>query len=327
MPSIQKIRTASERCSTIVRTFLAMARQQPPRQTAVELNALVQDCLGLLDDQLATAGVAVNTHLEVDLPKTQADPDQLKQVITNLIINAQQALAENATANREVTITSRALQSTSSDLTLELSIEDNGPGVPPTVRNRIFEPFFTTKSAEGNGVGLSLSQGLIANHQGSLTHEDRAQGGAVFVIRLPVVRAEPEEEETRGADQDQNISLGAEVLVIDDEPEVAELVCDILASRGYATKACTSSLHALDLLKSERFKAIISDMRMPGLDGEGLYHAVLEARPDMVERIAFITGDALSSHTRDFLLRSKRPYVEKPLDPKELVRMVAHVTG
>src|SRR5262249_30043200 len=148
----ERIRNASERCARIVRTFLAMARQRQAEPKPINLNSIVEMAVELLAYQLRSANIAVELDLSDDLPMVTADADQIHQVLTNLIINARQALT-GATAPK-VRIATRFIAPTRQ---AEISIADNGPGVPAQLRKRIFEPFFTTKSAgEGTGIGLSL---------------------------------------------------------------------------------------------------------------------------------------------------------------------------
>src|SRR5688572_3939929 len=175
-----KVRAAAERCGKIVQTFLAMARQRPPVRQPVNVNAVVRDALRIAGYGLRTASIAVEDALADGLPQIQADPDQLHQVVINLIVNAQQALQGQVGARR-IRVASRC-----EDDRLVIEIADNGPGVPPQVAPRIFEPFFTTKPmGSGTGVGLSLAHGILAAHGGRI-ELDEAQDGACFRITLPI---------------------------------------------------------------------------------------------------------------------------------------------
>ena len=179
----QRIQTAAERCARIVRSFLAMARQRQAERIPISLNGIVETAVELLSFQLRAADIRVELDLDADLPKIVADPDQIHQVLTNLIDNARQALM-SVTPRRVIRIATRADRK---EGMAEIAISDNGPGVPLNIRERIFEPFFTTKSTgEGTGIGLSLCLSIVRSHVGAITVADRPGGGTMFTVRLPL---------------------------------------------------------------------------------------------------------------------------------------------
>src|SRR4030095_14360176 len=178
-----KIRSAAERCARIVRTFLAMARQQQPERGAVAINDVVSAVLDMTGYTLRTSSVEVMLDLAKDVPAILADADQLHQVLLNLIINAQQALQDQA-GPRRIRITSRFDPVPNQ---IRMNVEDNGPGIPQHLRARVFEPYFTTKpTGIGTGVGLAVSYGIVDAHGGSLTVDCPAHGGSIFTIVFPV---------------------------------------------------------------------------------------------------------------------------------------------
>lgn len=174
-----KIRLAAERCSRIVQTFLAMARQQRPQASACDLNGLVETALDLTEFGLIQAGVVVERDLCADAPQAYADPDQIQQVLVNLIVNAKQALSDWDGPRR---LTVRTYHE---ENLVKLLVADTGPGVPDALRHRIFDPFFTTKpKGAGTGVGLSFSQGVVEAHGGQLVLLE-TDDGAAFELSLP----------------------------------------------------------------------------------------------------------------------------------------------
>ena len=115
---------------------------------------------------------------------------------------------------------------------IRLTVADNGPGVPPAIRSRIFEPFFTTKPVGmGTGIGLSVCHGVVTAHGGTITVDDAPGGGAVFEIRLPATTTV--EAAVPAGPAPNLIGAGGRVLVVDDEPAVAELLSDILRQRAF----------------------------------------------------------------------------------------------
>jgi C4-dicarboxylate-specific signal transduction histidine kinase len=183
-----RVRVAAERCARIVRSFLAMARQQEARRRPVAVAPLVDGALELLAHGLRSDGIEVAREIPADLPVVLGDADQLHQILTNLVTNARQAL-EHHPAPRRLRIAARA-----ADSAVEVSVADNGPGVPAGLRGRIFDPFFTTKPVgAGTGIGLAVSRGIAEAHGGSLelAAAERGVGGARFVLRLPQAGATP----------------------------------------------------------------------------------------------------------------------------------------
>lgn len=310
------IRAAAERCAKIVQTFVALARRKPPERQPVDLNEVVRAALEIASYGLRTAGVTVQTDLAPELPPLEADADQLHQVVLNLLINGQQALEAMPPPRMLVVRTVRTGPGT-----LVLEVTDNGSGVPAEIRPRIFEPFFTTKPpGTGMGVGLSFSRGIAEAHQGrlELVCADR---GATFRLTLPVGAppTAPSAEPPRGGDTTARLTA----LIVDDEPEVAATLAELLASDGHAVEVVLSGEAAQRLLAERDIDLILCDVRMPGLDGPMLFDWLQRTRPDLAARTAFVTGDALGAHAAGFVARSGRPTLEKPFTRDAVRRIMA----
>lgn len=314
----QKIRAAADRCARIVQTFLAMARQRPPRREAVDLNEIVASALDLTEYGLRADGVALRRELTSEPTALSADGDQLHQVILNLVTNAQQAMAD---LDGERILTLRT--SREGDALL-LDVIDTGPGVPGEIAARVFEPFFTTKpQGEGTGFGLPFSHGIALAHDGDLKLMDH-EGGAWFRLRLTASGADV------GAAS--GVSLAARgprarrrALVIDDEREIAESLADLLDLAGFdceiahGGRAATARLAEPDAW----FDLVLSDIRMPDLNGPAVFDWIRASRPDLVDRTAFATGDTLGADASDFLGRAGRPHIEKPVTPEALAALLS----
>ncbi len=323
-PKIQKradrIGQAANRCSRIVKTFLAMARQSEPVRSAVDLNEAIDAALEITGYALRSASIEVVRDFGRDLPPVWGDADQLGQVLMNLVVNAEQAMADTI-GKRRLTIRSRFDAEADS---LEVSVADTGPGIPEEIRSRIFEPFFTTKAfGIGTGVGLSVSLGIVQSHGGTLEASAVPSGGACFVLRLPVSK---QAEAAERAEADGPAAGGpCRVLVVDDEPEIRDMLAEILSRDGHEIAAASSGNAAMRLLADRSVDVILSDMRMPDVDGPGLFMRIKNAYPDLVGRLVFITGDTLGPANRAFLERTGVPHLEKPLSPEEVRRVVHQV--
>ena len=316
-----KIRVAAERCARIVRTFLAMARQQQPERGPVGLNDVVFAALDIAGYALRNGNIDVQLDLAHDLPLVLADADQLHQVLLNLIINAQQSLQDQAQPRR-VRVTSRFDAKSN---VLCVAVADNGPGIPPDLRARVFEPYFTTKpTGVGTGVGLAVSLGVVEAHGGTLTVECPVEGGAVFTIALPVGPGASSGERAVAAARIR--SSARSILVVDDEADVRETLTEILTSASHRVVSVASGREALQRLDSDRYDVIFTDVRMPDLDGRALYREIEQRWPAMADRVVFVTGDTLTVGLRDFIKKTARQLLEKPFLPSDVRRLVVELT-
>ncbi len=308
-PRVEKIRQAAERCARIVKNFLMLGRQHAPESARVDLNGLVRDTLEMLAYPLRIDTIEVALDLADGMELLWADPHQLQQVITNLVTNAHHAMRE-IRGPRRLTI---ATGFDGGSARASLVVTDTGPGIPSDVERRLFEPFYTTKPlGQGTGLGLPICKGIVEGHGGTISVEGRPGEGARFIVSLPVgapaTGAEPIAPEPAPEWR------GRTVLVIDDEAAVADVTAEILAAEGLDVTTVNSAAEALGLLDRASFDVILMDIKMPGLDGPGLYREVQRRRPDLLSRFVFFTGDVLNPVTRRFLDEIRAPYVTKPFD-------------
>jgi len=316
--SIAKVRAAAERCARIVKMFLAMARKQEGARVPVALARVIESALELMGYGLQESGIEVTLDLEPDLPELLGDPDQLTQVFTNLFVNAQQAML-TVEKPRRLAISAHFESEVGA---VCVTVADTGPGIPDQVRPRIFEPFFTTKEiGQGTGLGLSVSHGIIQAHGGLIECERAPGGGVVFTVVLPVggneaptgpSRVEEREDEDNGR-----------ILIIDDAADIAELLGEILSGLGRRIETAANGREALGKLEHQEFDLIVCDIRMPDLDGPGLYAEINARRPELLERMIFVTGDTLSESVKQFLESTRMPVVEKPFVPDEIRTLAA----
>ncbi|RYY24258.1 MAG: GAF domain-containing protein [Sphingomonadales bacterium] len=314
----QKIRKAADRCARIVQTFLAMARQKRPEREPVNLNAVAMAAYDLAEYGLRTDGIVAKRELAVTLPTISADSDQLHQIIINLLVNAQQAMGDTAKSERKLTLRTAEGETAG---TVILDVIDNGPGVPDDMRRRIFEPFYTTKpQGEGTGVGLSFSQGLAEAHGGKLELLP-AERGAHFRLTLPVDPAQGAPELQAPA-RVSTEGPARRALVVDDELEIAESLADFLSIEGFTCDVAVGGVQAQKRLLRGQYDLIVSDLRMPGMDGPQLHAWLKDIRPDLEGRMAFATGDTLGANAARFLEAMDRPVLEKPFMPDAVHRFL-----
>ena len=312
-----KISSAAERCARIVKNFLELARQRPPERQWVRLKSVVEEALELVGYSLRSAGIELLTDMPADLPMLWADPHRLHQVVVNLVTNAQHALRDHRGPRRIAVGIGRHDEGT-----LCLEVADNGPGIPPAIVSRVFDPFFTTKPpGEGTGLGLSLCRGIVEAHGGTMRLHTEVGLGTLFLVELPIVQ--PSVVQAPVAEQEPvTETLPARVLVVDDEAELGAMIADVLTSQGHEVDVVTDGRQALDKLAARVYHVILSDMRMPGMDGPTLFEEARRRHPGLERSFVFLTGDTFTGGTAEFLARAGVPSLSKPFSLDDIERVV-----
>jgi two-component system NtrC family sensor kinase len=203
-----------------------------------------------------------------------------------------------------------------------IEVADNGPGIPADLRSRVFDPFFTTKPVgAGTGIGLAVSRGIVEAHGGALTLA-ASERGAHFVVRLPLL----ELPGTGAANGNAPATLPARserlALVVDDEAEVGQILSEMLAVLGIRCDVVASGEEAIEKLRHQSYDIVVTDVRLPGIDGPALYAWIAQHKPELGARTAFVTGDTLGQASERFLVDAKRPLLEKPFLPDDVRRLI-----
>ncbi|MGA8220931.1 MAG: ATP-binding protein [Candidatus Acidiferrales bacterium] len=314
-----KVFQEAERARRIVKNLLYFARENKPERIRVDLNEIVERTLALRSYELKVQNIAVECELAPNLPETIGDPHQLQQVVLNLLVNAEQALLLER-GRGQVWIRTHALPGGK----ISLEVSDDGPGIPPEIASRIFDPFFTTKaSGVGTGLGLSIVYGIVQQHSGEVSFESRPGAGVKFVMELPVISipAEPRPAtlSALAAPHGQShATRPGRILVVEDEPTVAQLIADVLREEGHQVEAVLDSQEGLTRISRTHYDLVICDLRMPRLDGPAFYNALVSAGSPVQNRMIFVTGDTLALRTVEFLEGHNRPYLAKPFLVEEL---------
>jgi two-component system NtrC family sensor kinase len=241
-------------------------------------------------------------------PPILADAHQLQQVLLNLFTNATRAM--RAHAGRGVLTVRSARQGGE----VVLHVEDDGPGIPAENLGRIFDPFFTTKGAgEGTGLGLSLSIGIVEAHGGRMAAENLAGRGARFTLRLPIGEESEAAVAPAAAAATRTAAAHAHVLVVDDEERLRNILIDVLTSLGHRVDQAANGTQAMEKLRTGDYDLVMLDLRLPDVDGRGVWRWLGRERPALTGRVVFMTGDTMSGETQQFLQDSGRPVLTKPL--------------
>jgi signal transduction histidine kinase/ActR/RegA family two-component response regulator len=321
-PQLEKVAREGDRAAKLVGHFLSLARKQRTCEEPVQLNTLIRQLAE--SEQLLKQSSLLDLQLDLDphLPLVVGDADQLHQVLANLATNAIQAMAQRP--HQHLLLKSERLHDQ-----VRVMVEDNGPGIPPDVLAHIFEPFFTTKEVgSGTGLGLSIAQSIIADHQGQLTYESVPDGGSRFFITLPM--QEPVELTSRREASPAKTPApalkavrAARVLVLDDELDIAELLGIMLTMLGHQPTICADALEAMALIDHQTFDLVLSDFRMPNMDGHQFYEKVIQRKPELARRVIFLTGDVMGAEAKAFFNTVPCLQLAKPFKLAQIEEAVA----
>jgi two-component system NtrC family sensor kinase len=323
----------SQRCRMIVQDLLTFARSKRDDRQPVDPEGLIQLVQPALMRQAEGLGVRLVVSVAERLPSLDANPAALEQVLTNLTVNAFQAVGKGGT----VTLSARMQGDR-----LAFIVEDDGPGLTEEVLPRLFEPFFTTKATgQGTGLGLSVSHAIVEQHGGALFAGNRTgpgERGARFTVLLPFVDRRavirpPLAEPARADAGLRSAAAGAprRVLVIDDEAPIRTAIRRYLERRGWEVEEAKDGAEAMATLglsgdsprsRSASYDAIITDLKMPGVTGIELHDRLAALDPAGLEKLVLITGDTASSEVADFVARLRQPLVQKPFDMRALADLL-----
>jgi len=313
----------SERAARIVRNLLTFARKRQTTRAMVDLNQVVTETLALRAYEQRVSNIQVVEALAAGIPEVFADGHQIKQVLLNLLINAEQACL--ASHGRGTIVVRTAHDQERGSAILE--VNDDGPGIADEVIGKIFDPFFTTKEVgQGTGLGLTVAYAIVQEHGGRIWVEPVAKvagQGASFFIELPVTHQRLAAAPTTRSTQ-QPISLdafkGLRVLVVEDEPALAVAVSEALEDAGFSVDRAGDGEEGLTRLTEARYDLIVCDLKMPRIDGMQFYRAMAVATPTLARRVIFVTGDVAGTDAERFLEETGCRWLSKPFRLGDLLR-------
>ncbi len=269
----------------LVRKLLTFSRQQVLTIRELNLSRIVQENQELLQRYLGES-IELSATVETDLPYIKADPTAIDQIITNLCINARDAMPDGGklvieTASHPLPLALAAKNEVSTGLPyVRLSVIDYGIGMNDEIAGHMFEPFFTTKDiGQGTGLGLSIVYGLVKQHEGLIEVESRIGEGTRIDVYFPVCN---QRSHPAGEEKEMPLPGGREtLLVVEDEPDLLNSYQDLLNGLGYKVISAADGLKALQILQEEihSIEMIISDVVMPKMGGLELKLIAGQMRP------------------------------------------------
>ncbi len=279
---LREVLEAAQRSAVLTRQLLAFARREPSAPRVIDLNARIQDVMGMLA-RIIGEGVTVAWQPQPGVWPVRIDPGQLDQILTNLAVNARDAMGGSGTLTVKVGNVARAAEGAEVRDYALLTVTDTGVGMDAETQGRIFEPFFTTKPlGQGTGLGLSTVYGIARQNGGAVEVESAPGQGATFRLFLPrcadeaPARAEP-------AGRRQSVGGRETILVVEDEPSLLALVGRVLRRAGYQVLEARSPDDAEALVRQHDgpINLVLTDMVMPGMTGRELWRRVKPLRPGL----------------------------------------------
>jgi len=301
--------------STIIRQLLQLAKPETGQPQLVNLGSLVDETVTMLKFQLRASRVSVHTQGPPEPVIVFADPAQLKQVVMNLVINALHAMARSIQPRLGLVIARRGGFGS-------LEVVDNGCGIAPEVIARIFDPFFTTKGPdEGSGLGLSICRSLVRSLGGEITASSIPGSGARLCVTLPLAAVDgaPRHESAPPFARMDGLGAGLRVLIVEDEVVVRKFLQEALRiGFGCKVDAVQDGVAALRQVAAEPYSLVISDVRMPGINGPEFYRRLVELRPELRNRFVFVTGHEGEESLVELMNQVCVPLLAKPFTMQRL---------
>jgi len=330
--SLMEIQAAAERAVGMTRQLLTFARRQGGDPRPVETNRAVDRSLSLIRN-LIGENIEVVWKPGVEVWPVRLDPGHLDQILTNLCLNARDAIASVGTIrveteNRQVdeAYVRTHPQAIAGDF-VRIGVSDTGTGMEPGIASQIFEPFFTTKAVgEGTGLGLAVVGGLVGHSGGFVVVTTTPGQGASFDVFLPRFPGQPEEPAPRDAGPSAP-GGGETILVAEDEPSLLKMISRMLKEGGYAVLGVSRPSEALQMAKSHvgRIDLLLTDVVMPEMNGRELAQAILEQHPHI--KVIFISGypDAVLEPDREKEEQEPAAVLRKPFRQDQLIALIRQV--
>jgi signal transduction histidine kinase/CheY-like chemotaxis protein len=319
MESIGDCINATSRIQSIVKTLNVFSRKADNAPAVlVDINEEIRTVMRLIGKEVRFQA-KFDVSLAPGMPRIQAPPNSITQVVTNLVVNALQALDSHRSEHPCVWI------STDFDEDhVMMEIGDNGPGIPRDVLARIFDPFFTTKPiGKGNGLGLAISRQLVQKMGGEIFAESEPGEGARFSVVLEHTHVI---EAARGLELHMPpASDRLRVLLLDDDELILRSMQRSLSAH-FECLGLGQARAALDALRSDdEFDVVVSDVVMPEMNGLEFFSELSTEHPDLAARTLFISGGITSESLRIGVTETGRPCLTKPVDVQELIRTIRRV--
>ncbi|MBN2322795.1 MAG: PAS domain-containing protein [Spirochaetes bacterium] len=329
--SIDEIQKAAYRAASLTQQLLAFSRKQMLQPKVIDLNGLVRELDKMLR-RVIGENIDLLTKLDSGLPPVMADPGQIEQVLTNLVVNARDAMPDGGKLTIETgnVLLDGRYASQHAEVApgryVMLAVSDNGVGMKEETKKNIFEPFFTTKkTGEGTGLGLSTVYGIVKQSGGHIFVYSEPGVGTTFKIYLPAVagggiKARSEDKPFREQKREET------VLFVEDDEFVRDTVMTILKKQGYTVITAGSGEEALSVYREHKggpIRLLITDVVMPGMSGKKLAQALSGENPKM--KVLFISGYTDNAIVHHGVLDEGVSFLQKPFSKETLLKKLDEI--
>ena len=324
---IEQIRKSADRAASLTQQLLAFSRRQVLKPETVDINAVIDETLQLLD-RVLHEDIQLKAGFGRSLKQVRVDRGQLQQVILNLLVNARDAMPEGGTLDIRTENANLAHEPEEERSELDpgpyvvLEVSDTGVGMDESTRERVFDPFFTTKD-EGTGLGLATVYGIVTQSGGRIFVRSEPGRGSTFKAYFPAGVAEP--AEPSGPATVDSLRGTETVLLVEDSELVRPLVAEVLESYGYTVLAAVDGIEALALAAAHQgpIDVLLTDVVMPRMSGRELADRLLVARPDL--KLLFTSGYPADTVVRHGVAESQVAFIQKPFESDDLAAAIRRV--
>lgn len=319
-----EIHHAGERGSKLTRKLLSFARKKPADTKVININTLLEDEINILKKSL-TARIKLGYDLVENLWPIAIDEDELEDTILNICINAMHAIKGSGhltikTLNEHIKPVDAQLLKLEPGDYVSLSFADTGQGMSSETKQKIFDPFYTTKGEKGTGLGLSQVYGFVHRCKGTIKVDSQLQQGTQFTLYLPRYQGKDIIEQQTETRHNKALTGNETILVVDDEPALLELACEILIHKNYQVFRAERAKQALEIMQTEHIDLLISDIIMPDMDGYELASIVQKKYPDI--KIQLISGFSDEQHTNKIDSNLTQNLLQKPYIAQTLLNRI-----
>ncbi|MEN6474192.1 MAG: 7TM diverse intracellular signaling domain-containing protein [Syntrophaceae bacterium] len=323
---IQLIIKAAERAKDLTRQLLAFGRKQVLEMKPLNLNAVITNFKDMLI-RLIGEDIHLKTVLGQDIGLVNADVSQIEQVLLNLAVNARDAMQQGGTLTVETAVITLDESYALSHVPVVpgayvmMSVSDTGCGMNAQTIDKVFEPFFTTKATgQGTGLGLAMVYGIVKQHGGYIWVYSEVGKGTTFKIYLPLIQIAQAQE--KPFSPPPAVLTGTEtILVVEDDPQVRALVCEMLTQYGYTVIETENVREALRLADEQgTIHLVLTDIVMPEMSGRQVFEAVAAKRPGI--KVLYMSGyteDVIAHHG---ILEAGILFIQKPFSGQKLSEKV-----
>ena len=328
---VEEIKKAGKRAASLTQQLLAFSRKQMLQPKVLDLNLVVTDLKKMLQ-RLIGEDIELKTLLEPSLSRVKVDPNQMGQVLMNLVVNARDAMErggkitiKTADVFLDQAFGRRKGVSLQPGPYVLLEVRDTGTGMDLETRSHLFEPFFTTKElGKGTGLGLSTVYGIIKQSGGYIWVDSAPAEGTIFQIFLPQAEGETARKESQ-APAPQLLQGSETILVVEDNDLVRDMTSEALRQYGYTVIEAPGGEKALSIIREypEKIDLLLTDVVMPGLNGRELADQILALKPGI--RVLFMSGYADNAIVQYGVLNPGFDFIEKPFSPELLADKLRRV--